>query len=65
MDYPGTLLLVSHDRFFLDQVATHTLAWNPDGEPRWETLRGQSRDREAPQGRTRPRRPQPHGRRRS
>ncbi|HNX30302.1 MAG TPA: ABC-F family ATP-binding cassette domain-containing protein [Holophaga sp.] len=40
MDYPGTLLLVSHDRFFLDQVATHTLAWNPDGEPRWELYEG-------------------------
>ena len=31
-DYPGTLLLVSHDRFFLDQVATHTLAWNGAGQ---------------------------------
>ncbi|HJW09807.1 MAG TPA: hypothetical protein VJ483_09245, partial [Holophagaceae bacterium] len=33
------LLLVSHDRFFLDQVATHTLAWNP-GSPRWELYEG-------------------------
>jgi len=40
MDYPGTLLLVSHDRFFLDQVSTHTLAWNPDGDPRWEMYDG-------------------------
>jgi ATP-binding cassette subfamily F protein uup len=40
MDYPGTLLLVSHDRFFLDQVATHTLAWNPDELPRWELYEG-------------------------
>jgi ATP-binding cassette subfamily F protein uup len=40
MDYPGTLLLVSHDRFFLDQVSTHTLAWNPSGEPRWEMYEG-------------------------
>jgi ATP-binding cassette subfamily F protein uup len=40
MDYPGTLLLVSHDRFFLDQVSTHTLAWNPDGNPRWELYEG-------------------------
>jgi ATP-binding cassette subfamily F protein uup len=40
MDYPGTLLLVSHDRFFLDQVSTHTLAWNPAGEPRWEMYEG-------------------------
>jgi len=40
MDYPGTLLLVSHDRFFLDQVSTHTLAWNPQGAPRWEMYEG-------------------------
>ena len=39
-DYPGTLLLVSHDRFFLDQVATHTLAWNREGSPRWELYEG-------------------------
>jgi len=40
VDYPGTLLLVSHDRFFLDQVATHTLAFNPHGTPRWELYEG-------------------------
>jgi ATP-binding cassette subfamily F protein uup len=40
LDYPGTLLLVSHDRFFLDTVATHTLAWNPEGSPRWELYEG-------------------------
>ena len=40
LDYPGTLLLVSHDRFFLDQVATHTLAWNAAGAPRWELYEG-------------------------
>ncbi len=40
LDFPGTLLLVSHDRFFLDQVATHTLAWNPEGAPRWELYEG-------------------------
>jgi len=39
-DYPGTLLLVSHDRFFLDQVSTHTLAWNGTGTPRWELYEG-------------------------
>ncbi len=38
--FPGALLLVSHDRFFLDQVATHTLAWNPNGDPRWELYEG-------------------------
>jgi len=38
--YGGTLVLVSHDRFFLDQVATHTLAWNAEGAPRWELYEG-------------------------
>ena len=40
MTFPGTLLVVSHDRFFLDQVATHTLAWNPAGAVRWELYEG-------------------------
>lgn len=40
LEYPGTLLLVSHDRFFLDQVATHTLAFNPESTPRWELYEG-------------------------
>ncbi len=38
--FGGTLVLVSHDRFFLDQVATHTLAWNEGGSPRWELYEG-------------------------
>jgi len=40
LDFEGTLVLVSHDRFFLDQVATHTLAWNAAGSPRWELYEG-------------------------
>ena len=40
LGFSGTLLLVSHDRFFLDQVATHTLAWNPAATPRWELYEG-------------------------
>jgi ATP-binding cassette subfamily F protein uup len=40
LGFGGTLLLVSHDRFFLDQVATHTLAWNGLGTPRWELYEG-------------------------
>jgi ATP-binding cassette subfamily F protein uup len=31
--YPGTVLLVSHDRAFLDNVVTQVIAW--DGEARW------------------------------
>ncbi len=30
-EYPGTLLLVSHDRDFLDNVVTSTLVMEPDG----------------------------------
>ncbi len=31
VDYPGTVLLVSHDRAFLNNVATGTLSVEPDG----------------------------------
>ena len=31
VDYPGTVLLVSHDRAFLNNVATHTLVFEGDG----------------------------------
>ena len=31
MDYPGTLLLVSHDRAFLNNVVTSTIAFEPEG----------------------------------
>ena len=42
MDDPGSLLLGSHDRFFLDTVATHTRAYNADLDtlPRWELYEG-------------------------
>jgi ATP-binding cassette subfamily F protein uup len=31
MDFPGAVLLVTHDRYFLDQVATQILAFAPEG----------------------------------
>ena len=30
--YPGTVLLVSHDRDFIDRVATTTIAWHEEGQ---------------------------------
>ncbi len=30
-DYPGTVVTVSHDRFFLDRIATQMLSFEPDG----------------------------------
>ena len=29
--FPGTVLVVSHDRWFLDRIATHILAFEPEG----------------------------------
>jgi len=37
-DYPGTLLLVSHDRAFLDNVVTQTIAF--EGNGRWKEYVG-------------------------
>ena len=34
LDYPGTLLLVSHDRAFLDNVVSSLIAFDADGEVR-------------------------------
>ena len=52
-EYPGTLLLVSHDRAFLDNVVTQTLAAEGDG--RWREYVGGYSDwlaqRPAPAGR--------------
>jgi ATPase subunit of ABC transporter with duplicated ATPase domains len=33
-DFQGTLLTVSHDRYFIDRVATHILAIEPGGRVR-------------------------------
>ena len=33
--YTGTLILVSHDRWFLDRIATHMLAFEGDSQVVW------------------------------
>jgi len=39
--YPGTVFLVSHDRRFLDDVVTSTIAWEDDGPPgTWREYEG-------------------------
>jgi ATP-binding cassette ChvD family protein len=35
MNFPGCAMVVSHDRFFLDRIATHILAFEGDGKVRW------------------------------
>jgi len=32
LDFPGCAVIISHDRMFLDRVATHMLAWEGDEE---------------------------------
>jgi ATPase subunit of ABC transporter with duplicated ATPase domains len=34
-DFPGCCLVISHDRWFLDRIATHILAFEGDSEVRW------------------------------
>jgi ATP-binding cassette ChvD family protein len=42
LDFPGCAVVISHDRMFLDRVATHLLAWEGDeGDPaRWFWFEG-------------------------
>ncbi|MDX1497674.1 MAG: ATP-binding cassette domain-containing protein, partial [Salinisphaeraceae bacterium] len=32
LDFPGSAMVISHDRWFLDRVATHILAFEDDGQ---------------------------------
>jgi ATP-binding cassette subfamily F protein uup len=41
-DYPGSLILVSHDRVFLDNVVTSTIAY--EGEGKWQEYVGGYQD---------------------
>jgi energy-dependent translational throttle protein EttA len=35
LDFPGCAMIISHDRWFLDRVATHVLAFEGDSQVRW------------------------------
>jgi ATPase subunit of ABC transporter with duplicated ATPase domains len=43
LEFPGCAVVISHDRAFLDKVATHILAWEgegADGLPKWFWFEG-------------------------
>ncbi len=43
LEFPGCAVVVTHDRWFLDRIATHILAWegvNEDGVPNWYWFEG-------------------------
>ncbi|WP_353082182.1 energy-dependent translational throttle protein EttA [Tessaracoccus lapidicaptus] len=49
LDFPGCAVVISHDRWFLDRVATHMLAWegeDEDGVPQWFWFEGNYADYE-------------------
>jgi ATP-binding cassette ChvD family protein len=49
LDFPGCAVVISHDRWFLDRVATHILAWEGSDEApdRWFWFEGNFADYEA------------------
>ena len=54
LGFAGTVLVVSHDRFFLDRVATHILAFEGDshgGSVTWKSQYLTSRRRRVPRAR--------------
>ncbi|GAA3511651.1 energy-dependent translational throttle protein EttA [Aeromicrobium panaciterrae] len=48
LDFPGCAVVVSHDRWFLDRVATHILAWEGDADnpAKWFWFEGNFADYE-------------------
>ena len=48
LEFPGCAVVVSHDRWFLDRVATHILAWEGDADDpaRWFWFEGNFADYE-------------------
>ena len=35
LEFPGCAVVISHDRWFLDRIATHVMAFEGDSEVRW------------------------------
>ena len=35
LEFPGSAIVISHDRWFLDRIATHILAFEGDSEVTW------------------------------
>jgi ATPase subunit of ABC transporter with duplicated ATPase domains len=35
LEFPGCVVVISHDRWFLDRIATHILAFEGDSEVVW------------------------------
>lgn len=55
MNFAGCVVVTSHDRWFLDRLATHILAFEGDGYVHWcegnfETYENQRRERQGDQG---------------
>ena len=48
LEFPGCAVVISHDRWFLDRVATHILAWegDADDEAKWFWFEGNFADYE-------------------
>jgi ATP-binding cassette ChvD family protein len=49
LEFPGCAVVVSHDRWFLDRIATHILAWegDDDDQAKWFWYEGNFADYEA------------------
>jgi ATP-binding cassette ChvD family protein len=49
LEFPGCAVVISHDRWFLDRIATHILAWEGDNEDeaKWFWFEGNFADYEA------------------